>query len=284
MIALPPIFVISLPGSPRRNAIAGHLAHWRGRWDFIDAVNGYDLSRKELDAVYDVMLTRRAIGRSMSLPEIGCALSHRIAYERILRDGLDSAIVLEDDAVLKDAFFRYPFEQIDFAFDVISFYSRALVHAKPEPLGPVFALHRAAGYAPYTVGYLVSARGAARLHDATAMISYEADWPIPPERMDLFVCAESLLEHSASDSTIEASRAALSARPFHGPGSLREWITEGNMQYLTVPLFIHYLLRRDSYLDAEDYFRREILYRARLMLPWRYRLLDHVVGSRTRRP
>jgi glycosyl transferase family 25 len=85
----------------RRAALPARLAGLR--WEVLDAVDRNDLDRARLDAegVVDERRTRRAfrVRAGLSLGAVGCALSHRIAYERMLAEGWERLILFEDDVV-----------------------------------------------------------------------------------------------------------------------------------------------------------------------------------------
>jgi glycosyl transferase, family 25 len=259
--------------------MAKQLAGRAAEWTFVDAVDGKDLLPAELAKRYDDVRTLRAFGRPLTPPEIGCALSHREVYRRVLDQDLQTAIVLEDDAVLNESFFSFDFSEIKFSFEVISFYAQALVRLKADKAVSGIPLHRAAGHVIYAAGYLVSARGAARLHDATKRIQNVADWPVPAELLDFWVTARPLLEHSYCESTIEQSRVQMvkQTRAAHDRAHTPwlDFVGNGNIQYFTIPTFIKYFAAREKYLGVKDYVRREIVREIKLMLPWVYGVLNH---------
>jgi glycosyl transferase family 25 len=74
------------------------LSHELGiSFNFIDAVNGKDLSQDQIDDVYDESLSIAEIGRGLTLGELGCALSHLNIYKRMLDENIETAVILEDD-------------------------------------------------------------------------------------------------------------------------------------------------------------------------------------------
>lgn len=68
--------------------------------EIIEAIDGYALSDHECDRINDRETTIRNINRPLSKAELGCALSHILAYKRIISDNLSHALILEDDVVL----------------------------------------------------------------------------------------------------------------------------------------------------------------------------------------
>jgi GR25 family glycosyltransferase involved in LPS biosynthesis len=269
---LPPVFVISLLGSPRRNAIRHKLENWPGEWSFIDAVDGRTLSPSILATSYDQLAAIRRNGRPMCLPEIGCALSHRRAYQEIIDRRLDRAIVLEDDAILGNSFAEFPFYTTGIDFDVINFFSEeALVCRRPARLVGGVGLHRAAGEVWNAVGYLVSQKGAAKLFAATQIIKTVADWPLYPTHLSFYLTVPYLIGHENGPSTMAADRQATRIPPV-AANLLLSRTTEGIMAYITVPLFLKYFLYRSYYDGPYDYYWREIEREIRLMLPLYTRL------------
>ncbi|MEQ8357181.1 MAG: glycosyltransferase family 25 protein [Kiloniellaceae bacterium] len=94
------ILVINLRGSTeRRDRMRRQLEALGLDFDFVDAVDGrgFDLATHP---AYDGPRRRRAYGRDLSGGELGCLLSHRSIYEKMLAEGLEQVLVLEDDVIL----------------------------------------------------------------------------------------------------------------------------------------------------------------------------------------
>ncbi|WP_268011221.1 glycosyltransferase family 25 protein [Aeromonas veronii] len=92
-----PIFVISLLRShERREAIEKQMARLGLSFTFFDAVDGKLLNDNDLSKV-DLKLAKVFCGHSLSLGEVGCALSHIRLYEMMVKNNIDKAIILEDD-------------------------------------------------------------------------------------------------------------------------------------------------------------------------------------------
>ncbi len=80
----------------RRRNILEECGKYGLEVEFINAVDGKKLSEQTmLDLVFDPQHTMLTAG------EIGCALSHIKAYEKLLADECSMAFILEDDAVFK---------------------------------------------------------------------------------------------------------------------------------------------------------------------------------------
>ncbi|WP_267523544.1 glycosyltransferase family 25 protein [Campylobacter sp. MG1] len=69
-------------------------------YEIIKAVYGKALSEDEIKQnTYPKEEQLKLFKRTLSLGEIGCAMSHRLCYQKIIEQNLEDAIILEDDAV-----------------------------------------------------------------------------------------------------------------------------------------------------------------------------------------
>ncbi|QDE33019.1 glycosyltransferase family 25 protein [Shewanella polaris] len=99
------VFVINLARSQERLAqIAAQLAEVNIPFERIDAVEGKQLSADEIEAVSPARLAKQHYYRDLSKGEIGCSLSHKRAWQKIIDDDLDLAFVFEDDIHLEANF------------------------------------------------------------------------------------------------------------------------------------------------------------------------------------
>ena len=101
------IFLINLDRSKDR------LEHMRKSLAALDlpyervlAVNGAELSPEDLARAFDTRRSLAANRAQMTLGQIGCALSHDSIYLRMQTEGIDSAVVLEDDIDFSPTFLR----------------------------------------------------------------------------------------------------------------------------------------------------------------------------------
>lgn len=72
------------------------------KFEFIAAVYGKDLTQLQVDEVYDECLSQAVFGRGLSLGELGCALSHLSIYQKMVNEGIETALILEDDVDISD--------------------------------------------------------------------------------------------------------------------------------------------------------------------------------------
>ena len=81
--------------------------------EFIKAIDGRVLSEEERSSRFDFKKSKKLYGRKLNAGEVGCALSHRMVYQRLLDDGLDYALVLEDDISIKRDFNSINWDEVD---------------------------------------------------------------------------------------------------------------------------------------------------------------------------
>jgi glycosyl transferase family 25 len=92
------IFVINLDASlSRMGECQNQLSDYH--FERISAVDGSQLEHHELTQFYDVALNRQQYHSLLTLGEIGCYLSHRKVWQKIVDEQLDFALVLEDDFI-----------------------------------------------------------------------------------------------------------------------------------------------------------------------------------------
>jgi glycosyl transferase family 25 len=266
-MTIPPLFVISLAGSRRRAAVQQRLADWPGPWSFFDAIDGSKLTEQEIARLCDQTLAVRRIGRRMTAGEIGCALSHRAIYARIVERGLDRALILEDDAIPTQALLDFPFDDPGVPFDVISFYCHeTIVRRVPARHIGRTGLHRVVGKCLSGAAYLVSRAGAEKLLNYATPISTIADWPCYPQDIRFWLTRPYLATTDNSPSDIDAMQRRTGAvRETDYPlvarlvGRLPLWISN--------PLFLRYALHRGCYVNLYDFYWREIDADLRMFCP-----------------
>ena len=91
------VYVINLARSlDRRAHISAELKKTGLDYEIITAVDGRDLDLHDPTTIHPSLLTSTPFPAGMA----GGALSHLCAYRKIIADGLDEALVLEDDVIL----------------------------------------------------------------------------------------------------------------------------------------------------------------------------------------
>lgn len=72
-------------------------------YEIIKAVYGKALGEDEIkNNTYPKEEQLKLFKRTLSLGEIGCAMSHRLCYQKIIEQNLEDAIILEDDAIFDE--------------------------------------------------------------------------------------------------------------------------------------------------------------------------------------
>ncbi|WP_157981043.1 glycosyltransferase family 25 protein [Pseudidiomarina insulisalsae] len=103
------VLVINLERSPERwRNVKAQLEATGLPFERIDAVAGDTLGETAIARVFDSDAARNNYHYQLSRGEIGCYLSHLKAWQTILDEQLDYAIVLEDDVVLDPKFSSLP--------------------------------------------------------------------------------------------------------------------------------------------------------------------------------
>jgi glycosyl transferase family 25 len=153
-----PVFVIFLEQHPRCAALCAALEHSGIPFEMILATNVRAAAPYEVQAVYDEDRAIRRVGRSMGRGEIGCALSHRDVYRRMLDRGIPLALVLEEDAIPGPHFksFWQASGSLPDHIDILSIYSEAgYVRSRPTGSHAGCTLHEATVMLAGTVAYYI---------------------------------------------------------------------------------------------------------------------------------
>ncbi len=172
-----PIFIINLPESiDRRAFMKTQCESLDVSPVFIDAVYGKDLSKLDIEKYCDQKKAMQIFGRELLLGEIGCALSHKKIYQKMIEENIDYAVVLEDDAIVSRDI-EYVLKSIlssELNWDLI-----LLGHYKNNIKGiksPIslwdkhfistkYTLGRLADFGFGTHGYLITLKGAKKLNE-----------------------------------------------------------------------------------------------------------------------
>ncbi len=180
---LPPTLVINLDRSTDRwQRAAKNLGELGMPYQRVSAIDGGVLSPQALRQHYCPQLNRQQLHRTLSPGEIACYLSHRKVWQQILDEGLDCALVLEDDArVLPGGPAAIAaLAQTASHWDVIKLFVGP--NAKPvvarHPLAPGFDLALTTKIPTSTAAQLVSNAGARKLLAMSERFGRPIDWDI----------------------------------------------------------------------------------------------------------
>jgi glycosyl transferase family 25 len=91
------VYVINLARSTNRRAhIVAELEKTGLDYEIVPAIDGFDLDLQDPSVVDPALIAKNDFPAGTA----GCAMSHLRVYERIMADGLENALVLEDDVTL----------------------------------------------------------------------------------------------------------------------------------------------------------------------------------------
>ena len=179
------VYIIQTPDSNRSIPLLKTLRkHPQIRVNLIDAImlkSEIDLTRENISANRNYF---QAIeGRNLTLPEIGCAHSHNLARQLVMKTPF-GGVILEDDARISDlnAFFKSAIDFLQSNSDrdmIIVLTGMMNNHNKHKVLksGEYPKLVRLLGNAPLAVAYALTPKAAGNLLNANSPIKYVADWP-----------------------------------------------------------------------------------------------------------
>ncbi|MDQ2719738.1 MAG: glycosyltransferase family 25 protein [Bacteroidota bacterium] len=93
------IYIINLKRSTeRRSEMIRKLDILGLEYEFFEAIDGKNLPQETLDKIKAQPYSfKKAFNREMTAGEIGCAMSHLNLYQKIIRDEIEYALILEDD-------------------------------------------------------------------------------------------------------------------------------------------------------------------------------------------
>ncbi|KAI6655526.1 Procollagen galactosyltransferase 1-like [Oopsacas minuta] len=165
------IFVINLERRPeRRERMKAALKLLNIDYELFSALDGRQLNESYLEELQVNMLPgwRDPWGsRPITYGEIGCFLSHYFIWERVVKEEISTVIVLEDDIRFSSGF-RNRFSELmsevkslSLDWDLIYLGRKRLVKGEPFVTGSRHLVHP--DYTYWTVGYMISIRGAKKL-------------------------------------------------------------------------------------------------------------------------
>ena len=130
----PKIYVISLKRLPeRRKFMEAQLSALGLEAEFVEAVDGLELSEAVIKANYNDQGRDYTDPQRMTPTEIGCAWSHRNVYKRLIDSDKKYALVLEDDAILEPEIipFLELIPKIPADWELISLHWSILIKMRP---------------------------------------------------------------------------------------------------------------------------------------------------------
>ncbi|MGN6769471.1 MAG: glycosyltransferase family 25 protein [Rhizobiaceae bacterium] len=161
-----PLLIVNLDRSPERWRHA-ETAYRRGGFavERLSAVDGDILTEAEIAAIVDFGRNRRLYKHPLTRGEIGCYLSHRLAWRRILTSGAEGGYVFEDDSepgpMLVAAMALVEGSVAD--WDMVKLFTNRRPGGRLVGEAGALSLRRPAVLPNGTVGYALSRQGADKL-------------------------------------------------------------------------------------------------------------------------
>lgn len=212
-----PIFIISLDDAvERRQALLDRLDAAGLDYEVVSAVDGRRGLPGELRAEIDPAGGYLRTWRHLTDAEWACALSHRKVYDLVAERGLDGAVVLEDDAILKPGFETFVRDEVyrRHEMTLLDHVAAQVWPGRPEQLMDGVRALRVSTPPYVNTGYALSARAAAWIRRRSTPLSGAADWPCNIARLDCVAVMPRLVEQPQDEtksSDIEADRSATQA-------------------------------------------------------------------------
>lgn len=199
-----PLIIISLSDAERRRTpLIATLDRLQIGYEIFRAIDG----RNGLSQQYESRVNREgsisSLGRELSDAEYACALSHCSVYERIVKQDLSGAIVLEDDAIIgpefKDLIDSASYSNFDFLqFD----YNWARVWRfglGTRQVTPAVKAKRILHNAGLATGYALSTKAARFILEKSIPVSLPADWPCDLSPIKPSVTVPRIVGHPPAD-------------------------------------------------------------------------------------
>lgn len=97
------LYLINLKSAKNRLSRMTNILNEKGlRYELVEAIDGRILSQGEINGLYSRFRSWLILNRQMTRSEIGCALSHKKAYHKLLATSEQSCVIFEDDIIVSD--------------------------------------------------------------------------------------------------------------------------------------------------------------------------------------
>ena len=145
-------YIINLEKSTVRRDYMTDLLSPYGFMDvtFIKAVDGRLMTQEERNQRFDYKGCMKRYGREMNAGEVGCLMSHRKAYDTILREHHSYALILEDDVAPVRSLDELDMDAVESLMNTdipqVLMLSGDYWYYRRKPIGRLFAAVGAYGY------------------------------------------------------------------------------------------------------------------------------------------
>lgn len=172
-----PVYLISLARAEDRRAhMIKQFSELGVDFELVEAVDGKKLTPDQR-AMYSARAARRVNERELSTGEIACALSHCKVYRKMLREGVEEALIVEDDACLKPELFEvvHHRQALPGDWELINFFTAVRGVPTGMRLLGRYDICKPVQPSNYLVAYLLNAAGAEKLVNHALPIRLPSD-------------------------------------------------------------------------------------------------------------
>ena len=167
------------------------------QYEFFPAVYGKEI--KNIDTVYDKRRALKTIKRELNPGEIGCALSHRAIYKKMIDENIRQALILEDDIKILPHFFEVyqVLSSLDVGNKIILLGTDAKKRMRAiwkKKLTDTHAMYLVLNNYTGTYGYVMGLKAAKKIYGQSEKVFVEADrWKYYRRCSSLWLVAPSII-------------------------------------------------------------------------------------------
>lgn len=172
-------FVVNLAHSTeRKKYMETLLKNVSIEYEFFPAVYGKEI--KNLDEVYDKERALKARKHELTVGEIGCALSHRAIYKKMIDENIRQALILEDDIEILPHFFEVykALSSFDVGNKIILLGTNATKRKKmiwKKKLTDTHSMYLVLNSYAGTYGYVIGLKAAKKIYEHSDKVFLTAD-------------------------------------------------------------------------------------------------------------
>lgn len=167
-------------------------------YEFFPAVYGKSITN--IEQFYDSKLAEKRAKRQLNVGEIGCALSHKAIYKKMIDENISQALILEDDISFLPNFFEVytVMSQFNVGNKVVLLGTTA-----KKPMKKVWKKNLFNSYSMYlvlnsyggTYGYIIGLEAAKRIYYHNEKVFIEADkWKYYRRLSQIWLVSPSIVE------------------------------------------------------------------------------------------
>jgi glycosyl transferase family 25 len=102
-----PVYVINLDcAKDRMLSMDQQLSAIDVNYERIPAIKGNSLTETEINIEYSAALNKKYFRADLSLGEIGCYISHKNVWRKMVAENIEFAVILEDDMIIEKNFIK----------------------------------------------------------------------------------------------------------------------------------------------------------------------------------